>query len=203
MPVDIRVPVTRREAQLPYGYVMRELAVVPELALTVSPRHAIVPRASASKIVRVQVELTSNAPAGSKGQLALKLPPGWTSEPATSAFTFARPGEKSRQQFTVTVPAIEDREYTIEAVATAGGREFREGYDVIEHRDLETRYLYHEATSRVRGVDVKIAPGLKVGYIMGVGDDVPAGIAQLGAQVQLLERAGSGRSGPRASSTRS
>ena len=62
----------------------------------------------------------------------------------------------------------------------------REGYDVIEHRDLETRYLYHEASSRVRGVDVKIAPGLKVGYIMGVGDDVPAGIAQLGAQVQLL-----------------
>jgi hypothetical protein len=38
----------------------------------------------------------------------------------------------------------------------------------------------------VRGVDVKIAPGLKVGYIMGVGDEVPAGIAQLGAQVQLL-----------------
>jgi hypothetical protein len=86
----------------------------------------------------------------------------------------------------VAVPAIENREYRIEAVATSGGRTFQEGYDVIEHRDLETRYLYHDASSRVRGVDVKIAPGLKVGYIMGVGDDVPAGIAQLGAQVQLL-----------------
>ena len=68
----------------------------------------------------------------------------------------------------------------IEAVATADGRDFHEGYEVIEHRDLETRYLYHDAESRVRGVDVKIAPGLKVGYVMGVGDDVPAGIAQLG-----------------------
>jgi hypothetical protein len=38
----------------------------------------------------------------------------------------------------------------------------------------------------VRGVDVAIAPGLKVGYVMGIGDDVPAGIAQLGASVTLL-----------------
>ena len=45
VPVDIRVPVTRREAQLPYGYVMRELAIVPALAVTVSPRQAIVPQA--------------------------------------------------------------------------------------------------------------------------------------------------------------
>ena len=28
-----------------------------------------------------------------------------------------------------------------------------------------------------------IAPGLKVGYVMGIGDDVPAGLAQLGASV--------------------
>jgi hypothetical protein len=38
----------------------------------------------------------------------------------------------------------------------------------------------------VKGADVKIARGLKVGYVMGVGDDVPSGIAQLGVDVQLL-----------------
>lgn len=186
VPLEVSVPVTRREAQLPYGYVMRELAIVPALALTVSPRQAIVPQASANKSVRLQVELTNNAPGGSKGELTLKLPPGWKSEPAAVPFTFARPGEKSRYQFTVAVPAIENREYRISAIATSEGRTYQEGYDVIEHRDLETRYLYHDAASRVRGVDVKIAPGLKVGYVMGVGDDVPAGIAQLGVQVQML-----------------
>jgi hypothetical protein len=182
------VPVTRREAQLPYGYVMRELAVVPELVVNVSPRQAIVPSAAgpAARIVRLQVEVTNNASSGSKGDLALKLPAGWTSEPPSVPFAFARPGEKSRHQFTVSVPAVENRDYTIDAVATVGAREFREGYEVVEHRDLETRYLYRDTTVRVRGVDVKIVPGLKVGYVMGVGDDVPAGIAQLGAQVQLL-----------------
>ena len=39
----------------------------------------------------------------------------------------------------------------------------------------------------MRGVDVKIRPGLVVGYVMGVGDDVPSGIAQLGATVELLD----------------
>ena len=186
VPVAISVPVVRREAQLPYGYVMRELAVVPALAVNVSPRQAIVPLALASKSVTVQVALTNNAPSGSKGQLALKLPAGWRSEPAAIPFAFARPGEKSRHQFTVSVPAIENRDYTIDAVATVNGHDYKEGYDVIEKRDLETRYLYHDSTIRVRGVDVKIAPGLRIGYVMGVGDDNPAGIAQLGVQVQML-----------------
>jgi LmbE family N-acetylglucosaminyl deacetylase len=186
VPVDISVPVTRREAQLPYGYVMRELAVVPALGVNVAPRQAIVPLSAAGRSVRVQVELTNHAPTGGTGELALNLPAGWTSDPASVAFTFARPGEKSRHQFTVAVPAIEKREYPVGAVATVNGQAFKEGYDIIEHRDLETRYLYRDATSRVRGIDVKITPGLKVGYVMGVGDEVPAGIAQLGALVQLL-----------------
>src|SRR5581483_4759568 len=66
------------------------------------------------------------------------------------------------------------------------GRTFTECYETIAHRDLETRYLYHPAATTVRGVDVKIAPGLRVGYVMGAGDDVPSGIAQLGVDVALL-----------------
>jgi hypothetical protein len=86
----------------------------------------------------------------------------------------------------VSIPALENRDYRIQAVAASAGREFREGYDAIQHRDLETRYLYREASAAVRGVDVKISSGLKVGYVMGIGDDVPGGLAQLGVDVQLL-----------------
>jgi LmbE family N-acetylglucosaminyl deacetylase len=183
-PVEIAVPVTRREAQLPYGYALRELAIVPALAVNVSPRQAIVPRSLAKKTVSVQVELTNNAVAGTKGRLALKLPEGWNAAPPAIDFSFARPGEQSRHQFLVAIPSLERGDYRIEA--TVDGRDYTEGYDVIEHRDLETRYLYHDTVTSVRGVDVKSAPGLKVGYVMGVGDDVPSGIAQLGASVQLL-----------------
>jgi hypothetical protein len=43
------------------------------------------------------------------------------------------------------------------------------------------------ARTRVKAIDVKIAPDLKVGYVMGVGDQVPQAIEQLGATVRLLD----------------
>jgi LmbE family N-acetylglucosaminyl deacetylase len=192
VPVSIRAAVRRREAHLPYGEELRELMVAPAVAVNVSPRSAIVPVGTANGgareagTVAVRVELANNAENGSSGLLTLQLPAGWSSTPPSSRFAFARPGERGSYHFTVSVPAPEARDYRIEAIATVGDRQYREGYEVIEHRDLETRYLFHPSTIQVRGVDVKIAPGLKVGYVMGIGDEVPAGIAQLGAAVTML-----------------
>jgi hypothetical protein len=185
--VAIRVPITRQDPQLPYGFVTRELAVLPAIAVNVSPRQAIVPLSMRDTSVLVRVDLVNNAAAGSTGQLRLELPAGWTSMPTSLPFSFARPGEKATYRFIVRPGVIDGRDYHIEAIATANGKEFKTGYEVIEHRDLETRYLFHDAIVGVRGVDVRIAPGLKVGYVMGVGDEVPAGIMQLGAQVRPLE----------------
>ena len=117
---------------------------------------------------------TTRAP--SAGSLALTLPASWTSQPASQPFSFTRAGERATYRFTVNVPALENKAYTIEAVATANGRQYREGYEMIDHRDLEVRYLYRAATVDVHGLDVKIVPSLNVGYVMGVGDQVPAGI---------------------------
>ena len=186
VPVDVRVPVTRLEPNLPYGYETRELAIVPALAVTLDPAQAVVPLGLADKKIQVRTEVTSNVDGPSVGTLRLQLPSGWTADPPSQPFQFSRAGERAFYPFTVTIPSLGSRDYRIEAVASSGGRDYREGYDVIKHRDLETRYLYRDAAAVVRGIDVKIAPGLKVGYVMGVGDEVPAGLAQLGVGVQLL-----------------
>ena len=186
VPVETRVPVTRLESNLPYGHDTHVLAVVPALGVTLTPVSAVVPLTAPGKKIRIRAELVNNRGGKNDGTLTLKVPEGWTAEPVSQPFQFARAGERAFFPFTVSIPAIGDREYRIDAVATAGGQDYREGYDVIQHRDLETRYLYRPASVSVRGVDVKIAPGLRVGYVMGVGDDVPAGIAQLAAEVQLL-----------------
>ena len=184
--VEVREVVRRREAKLPYGYEMRELRVVPALALTVSPSSAIVPIAGATKKIDIQVEVVNNVEGRNSGSLTLRLPAGWTSEPAVQPFAFTSGGERTVRHFDVSVPKVADQLYQIRAVATAGGIEYAEGYDVIDHRDLEPRYLYRPAASTVRGVDVAVVPGLTIGYVMGVGDQVPAGIAQLGYAVTLL-----------------
>ena len=38
----------------------------------------------------------------------------------------------------------------------------------------------------VRGIDVKVAPNLSVGYVMGVGDEVPQALEQIGVKVTML-----------------
>ncbi|MEO6213727.1 MAG: PIG-L family deacetylase [Vicinamibacterales bacterium] len=184
--VEVRKPVIRLEGNLPYGNNLRVLSVVPALAVSLDPGQAIVPLGMREQKIQLRAEVTNNADARADGTLTLKVPAGWKVEPASSPIQFARAGERAFFPFTVTIPALETREYRIEAIATSGGRDYREGYAVINQRDLETRYLFRDAVATVRGIDVKIAPGLKVGYVMGVGDDVPAGIAQLGAEVTLL-----------------
>jgi hypothetical protein len=185
-PVEVREQVRRREANLPYGYEMRELTVVPALGVTVSPGVAVVPMAAAKKQIALQVDLLNNWEGDTSGQLSLELPAGWTSDPAAQRFRFAHAAERTAYRFTISIPSLENRAYAIQAVASAQGKEFREGYDMIEKRDLETRYLYRPAVTAVRGIDVKVPAGLNLGYVMGVGDQVPAGLAQLGARVTLL-----------------
>ena len=184
--VEVLEVVTRREGNLPYGYEMRELRVVPALALTVTPGSAVVPLKALRKRVAVEVDLLNNVEGDISGEVALKLPTGWTSTPATHPFKYARAGERNIYEFSVSIPSLENKLYDIQAVAKANGREYSEGYSVIAKRDLETRLLYRPSAISVRGIDVAVPAGLKVGYVMGVGDQVPAGLAQLGATVTLL-----------------
>ena len=71
-------------------------------------------------------------------------------------------------------------------MAEYNGKQYTEGYQVIDHQDLEPRYLYRPASMELHTVDVKVEPGLKVGYIMGVGDKVPQALEQIGIKVQML-----------------
>ncbi len=185
-PVTVREVVRRREAKLPYGDVLREVRSVPRLAVTVAPATAVIPLTSAAKRVDLAVEVLHNAEEPSSGAVTLTVPQGWSVTPAQHPFAFARAGERASYTFTVAAPSVDARTYRVEAVATSAGRSYREGYQLIDERDLELRYLYRPSTVDVRGIDVTVLPDLKVGYVMGVGDQVPQGLTQLGAQVTLL-----------------
>jgi hypothetical protein len=75
----------------------------------------------------------------------------------------------------------------VKAIVRADNDTFDQGYDVIEYPHIHRRHRIVPARTIIKLIDVKVAPGLKVGYVMGVGDQVPLALAQLGAQVDLLD----------------
>ena len=81
---------------------------------------------------------------------------------------------------------MKTRAYAIEAVAHAGGKSYSIGWQSIGYPGLRPYNQYKPAELRTRKVDVKVAPGLRVGYVMGTGDMVPEAIEALGVTPHLL-----------------
>ena len=180
-------PVQTVSMARPWGEQRRLLTVAPAINIAIAPRIGVVPITAVPTSVTVAVTISNNVKGDAAGKVKLRLPDGWTATPAEHNFTFTHEGEARAFSFTVALPrAATGVDYKIHAVAEYGGREYTEGYRVIAHRDLEPRHLYRPATMDVRGIDVQVAPNLSVGYVMGVGDEVPQALEQIGVKVTML-----------------
>ncbi len=171
----------------PLGEQRRLLAIAPAMSITLTPRMGVIPVDRRNSTIAVHTQVTSNAKAAADAKVSLDLPPGWKATPTAFDLHFTHEGEIQNADFEVAVPQVTaNGQYAIQAVVAYAGKQYREGYQTIAHPDLETRRLYKPATAQLTGVDVKVAPGLIVGYIMGVGDEVPEALEQLGIKARML-----------------
>jgi hypothetical protein len=121
-----------------------------------------------------------------KGSARLDLPPGWTSSPERAAFNLARRGASETVSFRIISSNLQQKRYTITAVAQYDGREYKEGYETVAYPGLRPYNFYQPASCKYIGVDIKIPKNLNVGYITGTGDQVPESLESLGINVRLL-----------------
>lgn len=182
--LEVRRPVRVVESRAPYGSVTPTLSVVPALSVSAAPRAVV--RRPEQETVPVTVDVLSSEVEAVEVVVGLDVPPRWTVEPAERAVRFEGAGEHRAVTFQVRPPTGGGRA-TLTAHATVDGRTYREGHQRIVHRDLAPMVLYRDATADVVPVDVAVAPDLRIGYVMGVGDEVPTAIEQLGAEVTLLD----------------
>ncbi len=164
------------------GTVMEPVVVGPAISLAIAPQAGIVPLNSRAFDLNVTVHSNVKGPA--TGTVKLEVPQGWKTE--QQQFSTTKDGEDQTLKFHVLPSRIEEKPYTVTAVATYGDREYKEGYHTVGYAGLRPYNLYHEAAYRTTGVDVKVAPGLNVGYVVGAGDDVPQSLANLGVTVHFL-----------------
>jgi len=166
------------------GTVYEPLVVAPAISVSVSPAAGVVPLTE--KTLTVTARVQSNVKGTAAGTVKLELPKGWTASPEQGEFSLAKDGDSMDVPFVVTPGKMTETAYAMTAVASFAGREYREGYKTVGYAGLMPTDLYRPATYRARGVDVKVAPGLKVGYLPGTGDEVQASLENLGVHASTL-----------------
>jgi LmbE family N-acetylglucosaminyl deacetylase len=181
--VAIQRPAQYRRVDRILGEERNLLKVVPPASILLSPDIAIVPL-KGSRMKEFIVTVENQSPTGTKGDVSLVLPSGWTASPPTRPVSLTQQGERTALQFTVSVPATAG-DFVISAVMKSGGQEFRSGYTTIAYPHIEPRYVYSPAQSKVEVLDVATTV-TSVGYIEGTGDTVPDALRQLGINVTML-----------------
>ena len=194
-----------REIPVQYRYVKdtffgdkrMELAVVPAFSVATDPTLMVIPSPAAAAVpakplVReVHVTVTNGTKGAAQVNVALEVPQGWKATPSSVPINFAHEDESLSARFEITAPArIKIGEYSLRAVATsaaAPGEQFSSGYQEIEYPHIQRRQVMKPAETSLKVVDVKTVPNLSVGYIVGVGDQVPAALEQLGARVSSID----------------
>ena len=170
-----------------------ELQVVPAFAVSMSPGIVVVPaRPSArgsSTTREIRVTVVNGAKGAAAAQVRLRPPAGWRVTPPSARIAFTREDESVTTRFEVAPPAgITAGASTIDAeVVGDGTKPSTSGYQVIEYPHIQRRHKIVPALATLEVVDVAIAPALSIGYIMGVGDQVPGALQQLGARVTMID----------------
>jgi LmbE family N-acetylglucosaminyl deacetylase len=166
------------------GVVPQPLLLGPAISVTLSPAAGAVP--VGTKAFEFSCTVHSNVKGPAEGSLRLRLPAGWRSTPESAPFSMLRDGEDRTITFSVLPDMVKPGEHRITAVAEYQGKTYEEGYRLVGYAGLRPYPFYRPAVYRAVGVDVKTAPGLRIAYLPGTGDDVPQALANLGQSVRTL-----------------
>ncbi|HXP47207.1 MAG TPA: hypothetical protein VN810_08015, partial [Terriglobales bacterium] len=108
--------------------------------------------------------------------------------PNSAPVRFEHSGQERKVNFKLTPPggAYRPGKLRVRAVLEAAGRQYSEGFTVVTGEDLGTSYYYQPAVEQLSVVSVKVPAGLKIGYVMGAGDDIPTVLRELGLSVEMI-----------------
>ena len=167
------------------GEFRQPVLATPALSVAIEPGAMAWPEGSLESRP-VTVILQSESASGSSGALSFEVPEGWEVTPSSLRFDLR--GEGASRGFTFEVrplAAVGAGEHVFRAVATRDdGVRFDERVEVIDYPHVERTLYLRPAEVRAAVFPVRMREGIRVGYVMGSGDDGLEALRQLGAAVE-------------------
>ena len=167
------------------GQSERPVAVGPPLSVLLESPVVVISTTGKAKS-QIDVNVRSNLQQAVHAKLHLETPPGWKVEPESIAVELDHDGDVNSYAFHITPVNLKEGAYQLTAKASYNDKEYAEGFKIITRPDLDSNYSYHPATQNVRAVDVKLPPGLRIGYIMGAGDEIPTVLSSVGVNTTMI-----------------
>ncbi len=159
------------------------LAIGPEFSIAVSPSSNVIPTG-----LHGSTSLKSTARdqrSASQALISLEVPSGWRAEPVSQSVQIPK-DESKDAAFRVFPSELRESQTHIRADLSSDKKSYNEGYSVVTREDLGAFYYYQPAVQLMSIVDVKVPKDLKVGYIMGAGDEIPTVLEQIGMNVTMI-----------------
>ncbi|GIP30290.1 PIG-L domain-containing protein [Paenibacillus sp. J23TS9] len=164
------------------------VAVLPPVALTLSPEATVLNTLKPEDAVSVKVTATNYAPGAETTKVSLKTPEGWTVEPAVQELKFAAKYETKTAEFTVKAPAgVKAGSYSLSAVSSIGTTDSSRTVQVIHYPHIGKTYYIKPANLAIQAFDLKVPQGLKVGYVSSGFDNIDQVLRQVGVNVTNLD----------------
>jgi hypothetical protein len=186
-PLRIDTPAVFRYEATTGGEKQHVLEVVPALSIGLTPDLVVFPLAAPRAAKEVRVQVTSHAPGPTAAVVRLEAPEGWQVEPKEAAVRLERAGDEATRRFLVTPKTgLGATSAVLRAVATRDGQDYRASVQEIAYPHIQSRQRLVPAEARVLSLDVRTAPGARIGYVMGTGDLVASAIQALGLPLTLF-----------------
>lgn len=136
-----------------------------------------------NKAKKVTVEVESFVE-NSTAKVFLKADNGWKIS-APQNIEFKEIGEKQKLDFTVE-PLSKNTNSTLEAIVESNGKTYNQSLNVVEYPHIDRQIWVKNAHSKIQNLDLKI-PAVKIAYIKGSGDEIPASLRAIGLKVEELD----------------
>ncbi|MDP2389310.1 MAG: hypothetical protein Q8N52_03190, partial [Acidobacteriota bacterium] len=196
-PFSITLPIqARSDRDIFAGEKRQEIHVVPAFAVATTPGILVV-SLTPDGVKDIRVTVTNHAKGAAKADVALDVPAGWRATPPTQPVSFTREDESVTVRFMLQPPAPGvlaaaamkpgGNQFKVNAVVRSGDVTFTQGYQVVEYPHTTRRHVLTRPQVTVKALDVNVKPNLSLGYVMGVGDEVPAALVQLGVKLTFID----------------